>query len=186
MISICLSRPARVEYISVGATIGRPPCCGFGWPRRGTSADAQTLSPAYAGAPPKGEPFGCVEAHIFRRGDHWSPALLRVQTAAKNPSRQQQRQRLPCVKGAAPQGLRDCRPQPCAIPAYTACRRQSLRLAWRRSTSLCTREAFGHRFLAAMRGKRQQWRSFINTEPFRFQNCKPFPEPVDNPPGNMV
>ena len=119
-----------------------PALLRFGLSHGGASADARTLSPADAGAPPKGEPFGCAKANIFRRGDHLSPALPRVQTAAKNPSGQQQRQRLPCVKGAAPQGLRDCRPQHCAAHDNITCRRQSLRLALRRSTSLYTREAF--------------------------------------------
>ena len=119
----------------------KPALLRFRLPHGGASADARTLSPADAGAPPKGEPFGCVEANIFRRGDHWSPALPRVRTATKNPSGQQQRQRLPCVKGAAPQGLRDCRPQHCAAHDNITCRRQSLRLALRRATSLYTREA---------------------------------------------
>ena len=92
--------------------------------------------------------------------------------------------RLPCVKGAAPKGLRDWLLQDCLIANGVCKQRQSLRLALRRSTSLYTREAL-LLFLPAMR---RCSRRAITDRPYRCINkwlggncCAP-PHPASRPP----
>ena len=61
----------------------------------GASADAQDPLTRFAGALPKGEPFGLCGSPDPRRGDHWSPGCFMFILPQRNPPGSDNDQSLP-------------------------------------------------------------------------------------------